>query len=237
MDPFRLSLLLIGVVVIAGIYLWGRRRRPPADDDYLFDESPSDTSSGEEWDVIPLPRQADRSDPLEPGQLQDLAGFSGKGAMGDLSAAEEAAAQAAFSDTEPKETLMVLTVIAQEGSSFTGPTLSDLFEDLDLPYGEMQIFHRIDKASGRSVFGVANIVEPGYFALQQLPDLRSPGLALFMRLPGPVAGAAAFDDLLMTARRLAGALEGLIGDQQRRVLDEAAIARMRAVAQRFGPRP
>ena len=237
MGPFRLSLLVIGVVVLAAVYFWGRRRRQQNDDGYLPDDRPAaETATGvDDWDIIPLPRQADRSAPLDEGQLQELAGFSGKGAMGRLSAEEEATAQAAFgtSAAAPQEALLVLTVIAQEGASFTGPTLSDLFEDLGLDYGDMQIFHRIDPVSGKSVFGVANIVEPGYFALQQLPDLRTPGLALFMHLPGPLAGGDAFDDLLVTARRLAGALEGLIGDQQRHLLNEAAIARMRAVAQRF----
>ncbi len=242
MDPFRLSLLLIGLVVIAAVYFWGRRRRQHDDDDYLPDDRPPSAEAitdVEDWDIIPLPRQADRSAPLEEGQLQELAGFSGKGAMGNLSAEEEAVAQEAFGARAdaPPEALLVLTVIAQEGASFTGPTLSDLFEDLGLHYGDMQIFHRIDPASGKSVFGVANIVEPGYFALQQLPELRTPGLALFMHLPGPVAGDAAFDDLLATARRLAGALEGLIGDQQRHLLNEATIARMRATARRFTRQP
>lgn len=233
---------MIGLVVIAAVYFWGRRRRRQSDDDCLPDDRPPQAGAEngvDDWDIIPLSHQTGRSAPLEEGQLQELAGFSGKGAMDRLSAEEEAVAQAAFGTTAaaPPEALLVLTVIAQEGASFTGPTLSDLFEDLDLRYGDMQIFHRIDPASGKSVFGVANIVEPGYFALQQLPDLRTPGLALFMHLPGPLAGGAAFDDLLTTARRLAGALEGLIGDQQRRLLDNDAITRMRASARRFTPRP
>lgn len=242
MDPFRLSLLLIGAVVVAGIYLWGRRQRRRGEDDDLFEvlpPSPHDAAGGvDDWDVIPLPRQADRSTPLEAEQLQELAGLTGRAVKRGLSAAEEAAAQAAFGDgaaaaAEPGKALLVLTVIAQEGTSFTGPTLSDLFETLDLRYGDMQIFHRIDGASGRSVFGVVNIVEPGHFALAQLPDLRTPGLALFLHLPGPLAGIAAFDDLLATARHLAGALEGRVGDQQRHPLNDDAIARMRAVARRF----
>ena len=242
MDPFRLSLLAIGAVLIAAIYLWGRWRRSQSErEDFLGDELPPapDERSGDDWDIIPLPRHADRSIPMEEAQLKELAGMNGRTARADLSAEEEAAALAAFHDDDiasavtPQEALLVLTVIAQEGESFTGPTLSDLFEQLDLRYGDMRIFHRIDDASGQPVFSIANALEPGYFELQELPELRTPGLALFMHLPGPQAGTAAFDDFLATARSLAGALEGRIGDQQRRLLNDTTIAQMRTTARHF----
>ncbi len=243
MDPFRLILLAIGVVLIAAIYLWDRwRRRQGEREQYLDDELPSpaeEAGSDDDWDIIPLPRHADRSAPMEEAQLKELAGFNGRSAKAGLSEEEEAVALAAFRDEEvapadaPREALLVLTVIAQEGESFSGPTLSDLFEALDLRYGDMRIFHRIDAASGQPVFSIVNVLEPGYFDLQDLPDLRTPGLALFMHLPGPLDGATAFDDLLATARSLAGALEGRIGDQQRRLLNDATVAQMRATARQF----
>ena len=246
MDPFRISLLVIGAVLIAAIYFWDRWRRKQVERSaFSHDELPADHAPGvvdDDWDIIPLPRHADRSAPMEEAQLKELAGLNGRSAKAGLSPEEEAAALSAFADDEkagarPKaqadEALLVLTVIAQEGESFSGPTLSDLFEQLDLRYGDMRIFHRIDDASGQTVFSIVNVLEPGYFDLQELPDLRTPGLALFMHLPGPRAGAESFDDLLGTARRLAGALEGRIGDQQRRLLNDASIAQMRATARQF----
>ncbi len=247
MDSFRLSLLAIGAALIAFIYLWGRwRRRQEAREHYLDDPLTSDDEAdngGDEWEIIPLPRQAERGAPMEAAQLKELAGMSGREARQGLSA-DEVAALSAFQSEQPDvggaapaelpvEELLVLTVIAQEGEAFTGPTLSDLFEQLGLEYGDMRVFHRIYGPERESVFSLVSIVEPGYFELEKLPDLRLPGLALFMRLPGPRAGGAAFDDFLATARALASALEGRLADQQRRPLTEESIAKLRARAARF----
>lgn len=249
MDPLRISLLIIGIVLIGAIYLWDRWRRQEGERGEPFDEplpsDDSDTANTDEWDIIPLPRQADRGVPMAEAQLKELAGFNGRDERRGLSFDDETAAFAAFStaeDTddipvlgsdakaEPPETLLVLSIIAQEGESFSGPTLSDLFEQHDLRYGDMQIFHRIDDLSGEQVFSVVNIIEPGYFALEHLPELRTPGLALFMRLPAPVSGSVAFEDFLATARSLSSSLEGRLGDQQRRVLTDETIALLRARA-------
>lgn len=254
MDPLRISLLLIGAIIIGAIYLWDRWRRSQAKRDDLFDEAlPSDYTGADdidEWDIIPLPRQAERGVPMDEAQLKELAGFNGRNEKGGMWLDEETAAYAAFRASDdidkipvltstvqstPSETLMVVSIIAQEGASFSGPTLSDLFEDLDLRYGDMQIFHRIDDLSGESVFSVVNIIEPGYFELETLPELLTPGLALFMRLPGPCSGSVAFEDFLGTARSISAALEGRLGDQHRRVLTEEGIAQMRARARLYKP--
>jgi cell division protein ZipA len=244
MDPFRLILLLIGAAIIAAIYLWDRwRRRQPKHDPLFDDELPQDADraahSDEDWDVIPLLRHAVRGAPVEEAQLREFAGFNGREAKAAVAAdeAREVLGSVSTRDDEqasqPAEQLLVFSVIAQEGEVFTGPTLSDLFEQLGLQYGDMRIFHRMDADSGEAVFSVVSIIEPGYFELENLPELRTPGLALFMRLPGPVVGAAAFEDMYATARALAGALEGRLGDQQRRPLTEDSLAHMRAQARPF----
>ncbi len=242
MDIFRLSLLLIGVVVIAAIYLWDRWRRQRVVRDDLFDTAlPADDHAAagddDDWDVIPLLRHAVRGVPVDDTQLREFAGINGREAKAAVAVEEarEAFAPLPTEETgsQPVEQLLVLSLIAQDGEVFTGPTLSDLFEQLDLHYGDMRIFHRIDAASGESVFSIASIIEPGYFDLETLHELRTPGLVLFMRLPGPVAGAEAFEDMYATVQSLAAAMEGRVGDQQRRLLNDASLAHMRAQAQAF----
>ncbi|PKM42483.1 MAG: hypothetical protein CVV05_18080 [Gammaproteobacteria bacterium HGW-Gammaproteobacteria-1] len=245
MDPFRLILLLIGAAIVAAIYLWDRwRRRQPKRDALFDDELPREADgtadSDDDWDVIPLLRHAVRGAPVEEAQLREFAGFNGREAKTAVAADEARAALGSVSTRDdeppapqPAEQLLVLSVIAQEGEVFTGPTLSDLFEQLGLHYGDMRIFHRMDADSGEGVFSVVSIIEPGYFELENLPELRTPGLALFMRLPGPVAGTAAFEDMYATAQSLAAALEGRLGDQQRRPLSADVLAHMRAQARPF----
>lgn len=267
MDPFRLSLLVAGLVVIVGIYAWGRWRRSKAEQDvFLAADESSDVAQNnpDDWDVIPLPRQAERDTPMEEVQLKELAGFSGQPAKGGLTAEEEMAAAKLFGAEEtaesaappapavsarapepkpqpkpqsaPEDTLLVITLIAQPGAFFSGPTLSDVFESLGLEYGQMKIFHRFAQGDTEPVFSITNILEPGYFELSSLPDLQTPGLALFMPLPGPLPGRQAFADFLTTAQRLASSLEGRLADQQRRALNEDAIAQMRQIAERYDAR-
>lgn len=242
MDALRVSLLLIGVAIIVAIYLWDRWRRRRTERDGMFDlpvtlDEDVGMGTDEDWDVIPLLRHAVRGVPVDDTHLREFAGISGREAKAAVAAddALQPLTTAATDDDapQPAEQLLVLSVIAQEGDMFTGPTLSDLFEQLGLRYGDMQIFHRIDSASGESVFSVVSIIEPGYFDLETLHELRTPGLALFMRLPGPESGRAAFEDMYATAQAIAAAQEGRIGDQARNLLTDAALAQMRAQAARF----
>lgn len=242
MDALRLSLLLIGVAIVIAIYLWDRWRRRRATRDAVIDAPLSDAdyaavADDDDWDVIPLLRHAVRGVPVDDSHLREFAGINGREAKVAVAADEvlEPLTTAADDDhaPQPPEQLLVLSVIAQEGDMFTGPTLSDLFEQLGLRYGDMQIFHRIDSASGEPVFSVVSIIEPGYFDLETLHELRTPGLALFMRLPGPEAGRAAFEDMYATAQAIAAAQEGRIGDQARNLLTDAALVQMRSQAARF----
>lgn len=246
MDAFRWSLLLIGLVVIGAIYGWEVWRRRAAARETLSDDTlPEDTGTAggdDDWEVIPLLRHAVRGSPMDPAQLRELTGFNGRAAKAPL-AEEEAleslgplSTEEAAAPPPPREELLVLSVLAPRGEAFTGPTLSELFEQLDLRYGDMRIFHRLDEASGESVYSVVSIVEPGHFELETLHELRTPGLALFMRLPGPVAGADAFEDMYAVAQTLASTMEGGVADQQRRLLTEETLAQLRAQAARFPAR-
>jgi len=238
MDALRVSLLLIGVVIIAAIYLWDRRQRRRAAQDDIIDAPLGDgeyAGGDDDWDVIPLLRHAVRGVPVDDAHLREFAGINGREAKADAvdTAVLTPVTTAADDDPLPAEQLLVLTVITQEGDFFTGPTLSDLFERLGLHYGDMRIFHRLDAASGAPVFSVVSIIEPGYFDLETMHELRTPGLALFLRLPGPEAGRAAFEDMYATAQALASAQEGRIGDQARNLLTDAALTQMRAQAARY----
>lgn len=242
MDALRVSLLLIGVAIVVAIYLWDRwRRRRGARSDVIDVPLRDDEYAGgdDDWDVIPLLRHAVRGVPVDDAHLREFAGINGREAKAAVSEDVVADSFAAIPTSEnepeppPAEQLLVLSVIAQEGEFFTGPTLSDLFERLGLQYGDMHIFHRLDAASGEPVFSVVSIIEPGYFDLETLHDLRTPGLALFMRLPGPEDGQSAFEDMYATAQALAAAQEGRIGDQARNLLTDAALTQMRAQAARY----
>jgi cell division protein ZipA len=136
-----------------------------------------------------------------------------------------------FSSPQSKESpgpelIIVLTVIARGKGMFRGKDIVQILEDKGLQYGEMDIFHAYSPG-GRPIFSVANIVEPGSFNLEVIDRFSTPGLALFLRLPGPAGGFAAFDAMLEIARLLAGKLSGDIRDERRNVLTTQAIQQIR----------
>ncbi|ADE14599.1 cell division protein ZipA [Nitrosococcus halophilus Nc 4] len=124
------------------------------------------------------------------------------------------------------ELIIVLTVVARGKSMFRGTEIVQVLEGKGLRHGEMDIYHAYSPG-GRAVFSVANIMEPGSFDLEQIDHLSTPGLALFLRLPGPAGGFAAFDAMLETAELLAEKLNGEVRDERRNVLTAQAIEQIR----------
>jgi len=74
---------------------------------------------------------------------------------------------------------------------------------------------------------VASLVEPGVLPPDSLPQLRLPGLTLFLVLPGPQDGVAACADMLATARALARQLGGAVLDERRQPLTPESAQRIR----------
>lgn len=116
--------------------------------------------------------------------------------------------------------ILALHVMPRAAEHFTGTGLKSAFEACLLRYGRYNVFHRLEGTSddAPSVFSVANVVEPGSFELGDFTESLFPGLTLFMVLPGPRGGVAAYADMLATARRLAQLLGGEVLDQERSTL-------------------
>lgn len=128
------------------------------------------------------------------------------------------------------ELLIALFVLAKKEPGFLGTDIFTVLEDLGLKYGDMNIFHHYGLGElkvKRPIFSIANILEPGTFEPQHLADFVSPGLALFMRLPGPFGGRVAFELMLNSAQKVAETLEGEILDERRSLIDQKRISVLR----------
>ena len=66
------------------------------------------------------------------------------------------------------------------------------------------------------MFSVASLVKPGVLDPAEAADFSTPGLSVFMQLPGPGKPEAALSDLLDTARQLARALNAELYDTEQR---------------------
>jgi cell division protein ZipA len=133
-------------------------------------------------------------------------------------------------EDKKSEMIIVLYVVAQRQSVFIGRDILTVFEDLGLQYGKMKIFHHYgigELKVQQAIFSIANLMEPGTFNPQQMDDLTTEGLVLFMRLPGPFGGRVAFELMLNNAGKLAEVLEGTVEDERHTPLNQKLIGALR----------
>lgn len=155
--------------------------------------------------------------------------------------AEDESAGEDSGDEEPKpETLVViLTVLASRGERIEGAALRAALEAQGLRYGDDRIFHRYPDAAPASVgplFSAVNIVEPGVFELETMDSMRTPGIGLFMRLPGPKDPGDAFAKMVEVARELEMALGAQLCDETRSKLTAQTLNHLREQIADFGRR-
>jgi cell division protein ZipA len=74
---------------------------------------------------------------------------------------------------------------------------------------------------------MANMVKPGSFDMAELDAVRTPGVTLFMTLPGPLPALDAWDMLLPAAQRLAELLDAQVLDEGRNALGRQRLAHVR----------
>lgn len=143
-------------------------------------------------------------------------------------------APAAGATAEP--VIIALYVRPPDKHEFAGPALVKAMNAVGLRYGDMRIFHHYgagELSTQKPLFSVANMIEPGYFDLDHLDGLSTPGLAMFLQLPGPLDGAVAFELFLNTAQRLAETLSADLYSAPQALLDGITIDKMRRQANPF----
>lgn len=228
----RLILFVLGILTLAGIYVWGRYRDRLMDffrrggefDQLAFDDAlPGDAANEEEPEFA----AHDRAAPLRCGS------GTTPDDDGDFGASGERAPSMTSVGGMPREAsvgapfLIQVSVVARSGDIFSGEELRDALLDLGLVHGEMEIFHRYDRSLREPLFSVASLVKPGTFPIEDMESFECPGVVLFFQ-PGKVSDPlAVFDDLFETSRDLAEKLDGIEWDDGRRPLTEARIREMR----------
>ncbi len=131
--------------------------------------------------------------------------------------------------------IITLTVLGRHGRYFTGVELNHCFIEHDLRFGEHKIFHRYADASGQGtvLFSVANALNPGTFDPDRMDQFSTPGISLFMTLPGNFNPQAAYRAMFDLAQMLAKELNGDVLDGQRKPLTDETRAHHQAVLQQF----
>lgn len=260
MDLLRWILLALVVALVAGIYLFEsarRRRRDAAADPLLDDEDAAlleglAAHHGDDYvlgddDLPSISAGRERAARLDPDDLPSLSAARDNRDDGPLRRKDfpppRKESRVYTVDPGPREPadelIVVLNVMAEPGHQFTGPEIQEAMAEVEAEFGEMQVFHHYGVAEMRAatpIFSIANILEPGVFDPARMETLETPGLCLFMRLPGPVDGAVAFELMLNTGQRLAAYLGGELRDDTRSVLTQQNIGRLRERIAALGQR-
>lgn len=125
-----------------------------------------------------------------------------------------------LADRPVSDEVLVMHVFSKDSTGFSLPKLFGLFKACDLRLGEMSIFHRFERANaqGKIQFSVADVVKPGMFDTEPPSGATTPGIALFLSLPGPDNPIEAYNTMAEVAQAVAKNLNGLIKDEMLSVM-------------------
>ena len=193
MDGLRWLLLLFGLLVIAGVYLYSRREKSGPVDEVL---EPGDA----------------RLEPTIGGADAPLAETDSEPVIDSPTPGDDEAPEP-LPEGAPQK-IVTLRLIGREKKPFQGDELILSMRGIGLRHGKFGIFHRYDgNNESRTIFSAASLVEPGSFDLENIKDQQIPGISLFLVLPGPIDSVESFDLMMAAARALAQTLDGELLDE------------------------
>lgn len=234
MDSLRLTLTIFGLLIIGGIYLKFRS----SDDDFIYflkklfdpkNKIKNNTSADDsvlDDEFIPVLTAIDDEPDLKDFEALSNV-ISGRDRVEEFTQKTDMTFSAIedTNETGPESLLIIFYIMSPKGHYFTGEGIHAVMTSAGLTHGEHKIYHYLEEKS--AVFSIANAVEPGFFEISQLKKVSTPGLAVFLQLPGPLECRKAFDTLLEISKRLASALTGELCDENRSVLTPQIITHLK----------
>jgi cell division protein ZipA len=220
------ALLLLGLGIVV-VLVWSSRREKKALERL---STPQAAPASRDWGMeqaMTAPLQAGRAaapaepaKPAQPGVPFDELGV-GKprkiptlGVTSTLPPGTRAPDLGSAPAPKVPDKVLGLYIAEHEGTNILGPKIHAALVDRGLKYGPKKVYHRYE--ADQPVFSVASLVKPGSLDPAEAEGFATPGLSVFMVLPGPVRPVAAFQDMLDTARGLARALNAELYDSELR---------------------
>lgn len=224
MSTLQWALLLLGVGIALAL-IWSSRREKKALERI---NAPAPRSTNRDWStpeaVAPAGAEAKAGfDEYGVGKPRKAAGSGPAPRMAPTVTPAAApapthavsAAASAPSTAAAPEKVIGFYIAEHEGTNILGPKIHAALESRGLRFGAKRIYHRFE--GEQPIFSVASLVKPGALDPGEAEGFATPGLSVFMTLPGPVRPVAAFQDMLDTARGLAKALNAELYDTEQRV--------------------
>lgn len=225
-NELRIIIAIVGVIVFALIWLFGKPKRPKQG---RRNPVLRENDSGERIE----PTFGDDPISAEQGELDIDFATDELEKLGSAIAAkrvpEPSKPLRGVRPEQPIERIVTLFVASRAGDAMHGPNLVVAAEKAGLTFGDMGIFHRLisGKPEVGPIFSMANMVKPGNFDMRHIEELHTPGVSFFMTLPGPMSALDAWDAMLPTAQRLAELLDANVLDEERNALGRQRVAHLR----------
>ena len=110
--------------------------------------------------------------------------------------------------------IVTIRMLSRSAAPFPAEDLVLALREAGLRHGRFGIFHYcLTDTDDTPVFSVASLTEPGSFDLTRLRTDVYQGVSLFLGLPAPIEGAAAFDAMVKAGRAVAKRLDGNLVDE------------------------
>ncbi len=215
-STLRWILIVIGVVVIAGVWLFSNmeKNRKPKATRRQKDQQRAERGAKERREPTLEGSAGGAAEPdaaAEPGGQGEL----------DIGDRTPPRAEPSFGEARreplgpPPDKIISLFLLARDNHVITGAELLQATVSTGLKFGDMNIFHRLADGSEKPVFSMANAAKPGYFERDEWNTFETSGVVLFMTLPGPEQALDAWDAMLAAARRMAEILHADLLDGDR----------------------
>lgn len=219
MSPLQWALLVLGAAAVIAIYVINRRdgRLPkrwtpppagstPAEAPKLPAKDQLDmfSRSSGEFDEFGVGRPRKRQSPtLGEGESQPLFAEPAPAAGADKPAPKKVF----------EEKIVTLLIAEREGTAIFGPKIHQALVAQGLSFGEHRIYHKLENDT--AVFSIASLVKPGLLDPAEQEKFSTPGLSIFLVLPGPDQPLLILQDMINTARTLASQLNAEVFDANR----------------------
>ena len=124
-----------------------------------------------------------------------------------------------------KQEVLMLFIDKSEGAEIDGAKLLPTLLTLGFKYGEMDLFHRHQDSSGKGeiLFSLANMFNPGTFDIDNMEQLTTRGLTIFMTLPNASEPLQTFNMMHNAAKKIADEFGATVLDDKRNPLDVAIV--------------
>jgi cell division protein ZipA len=221
MDELRWILLVVGLLILAGIYFFADPSQRHGGDSGLGKNEEGDDHHRDGGVDSDLP------DEEMERELDQLGALISGDRQADLASARHESAEPAVS-SEP-EKIVTLFLRPRGDEQIDGANILKAAQNAGLVFGDMHIFHRMQEHQGSktAIFSLADMMAPGSFEMSRISELRTPGLCLFLTLPNQMSALDAWDAMRATGQRLADLLEIELLDDSQSSLSHQCITHIR----------